>query len=294
MSLAQMIALLLRACIIACVFALGLNATWEDITYLWRRPAQLSRSLLAMYVITPLIAVLLVQVFDASLGVKIAVILMAISAGAPILSKKLLKLGGHPPYVYSLAVTAALVAIVTVPISLAVLEMSFAKAARVSPDQVAYVITIAFLAPLFAGMIFRYLWPAPAKRIENPLSDTASIVLSIVAVLILVTTFSTVMKAGLPAFLFIIAITLAELAVGHFLGGPDPGDRTTLALACATRFPALSMLIASLNFPNAKPLPIVVTYLLVSNLVAFPYVRWRKSPHGARAHNLTPLSTTRY
>jgi bile acid:Na+ symporter, BASS family len=50
------------------------------------------RSLLAMYVFTPLLAVLLVLAFDAPLPVETAVILMAISAGAPVLPKKLLKI----------------------------------------------------------------------------------------------------------------------------------------------------------------------------------------------------------
>ena len=87
---------------------------------------------------------------------------------------------------------------------------------------------------------------------------------------------------GLPAFVLIMVMTLAALAVGHVLGGPDPSDRTTLALACATRFPALGLLIASLNFPNAKPLPIVVTYLLACNLAVIPYMRWRKTQRGAQ------------
>src|SRR5271170_4905236 len=133
MSLAHAIPLLVRACILASVFALGLNATPGDITYLWHRPGLLSRSLLAMYLITPLISVLLVLAFNASAGVEIAVLLMAISAGAPVLSKKLLKIGANAPYVYSLAVTSALIAIVTVPISLAVLGTFFHRAAGFLP-----------------------------------------------------------------------------------------------------------------------------------------------------------------
>jgi hypothetical protein len=40
------------------------------------------------------------------------------------------------------------------------------------------------------------------------------------------------------------------------------------------------LLIASLNFPNAKPLPIVAAYLLASNLAVIPYMRWRKTQRG--------------
>jgi len=282
MSLAKLIPLLLRACIVTSVFALGLNVTWESISYLWHQVGLLLRSLLAMYVITPLIAVLLVLAFHASVGVKIAVLLMAISAGAPILPKKLLKLGANARYVYSLAVTAALFAIVTVPVSLAILGAFFHREASVPLSQVAYTITVVFLAPLLAGMLAGDFWPAFAKRIGGILSTVAGVVLLVLAVLIVVVNFSPVLGMGFSAFALIVAITLAELAVGHFLGGPDPNDRTALAMICSARFPALVLLIATLNFPGAKPLPFVVTYLLVSNLATIPYVRWRKASSEAQ------------
>ena len=88
MSLADIIGFLLRACILSTVFALGLKATREDVVYLVHKPQLFGRSLLAMYVLTPLIAVLLVLALPAPPSVKIAVLLMAISAGAPALPKK--------------------------------------------------------------------------------------------------------------------------------------------------------------------------------------------------------------
>jgi BASS family bile acid:Na+ symporter len=42
------------------------------------------------------------------------------------------------------------------------------------------------------------------------------------------------------------------------------------------------MLIASLNFPNAKPLPVVAAYLVFSNLAAIPYMRWRAAERKAQ------------
>jgi BASS family bile acid:Na+ symporter len=104
------------------------------------------------------------------------------------------------------------------------------------------------------------------------------------------TSFSAIVGLGLSAFTLIVVMTCAALAAGHVLGGPDPNDRTTLALACATRFPALGLLIASLNFPNAKPLPLVVAYVLTSTLTAFPYIRWRKTRQRAHHVGQSPLA----
>jgi bile acid:Na+ symporter, BASS family len=276
------VGLLVKLCILSTVIAIGLHATREDVAYLWHKPRLFVRSLLAMYVLTPAIAVILVRTFDAPLPVEIAVLLMAISAGAPALPKKLLKLGANPSYVYSLAVSMSLLAIVTVPVSLAGLGAVFGRDVSVPIGPVAAKIGTTFLAPLVAGMVVRQAWPALADRIGPPIMSTAGVVLLVLLLLIVVSNVPAIVGIGLPAVVLIVATTLAALTVGHVLGGPDPDDRTTLAVACATRFPALGLLIASLNFPNAKPLPIVVSYLLIAALTLMPYTRWRRSQRRAR------------
>jgi len=277
MSLGQVVGLLVRVSILSTVFALGLNATWEDITYLVHKPQLFARSLLAMYVLTPLTAVLLVLAFAAPRPVEIAVILMAISAGAPALPKKLSKLGANPPYVYSLAVLMALLAIVTVPVSLTLLSPFFHRPVSVPPGQVAAVIMTGFLAPLLAGMVVRHVWPTLAERVGEPLIAAAGILLLVLVLLMVATNVAAIVGIGLPSFALIVAVTCAALAIGHVLGGPDPSDRTTLALASATRFPALGLLIASLNMPDVKPMPVVAAYLVASTLAVIPYMRWRKT-----------------
>jgi bile acid:Na+ symporter, BASS family len=272
-----MIGLLVRLSILSTVFALGLNATLEDITYLVHRPGLFVRSLLAMYVLTPLVAGLLVLAVAAPRPVQIAVLLMAISAGAPALPKRLLRLGANPPYVYSLAVIMAVLAIVTVPVSLALLSAFSRREATVAPGQIASALTMVFFAPLLAGMVVRSVAPALAERVGPLLMKLAGIILLVLVLLIAAMNLVAIRGIGLSGLAIIVLTTCAALAVGHVLGGPAPGDRTTLAIACATRSSGLGLLIASLNFPNAKPLPIVVAYLLISRAAVIPYIRWRKT-----------------
>jgi BASS family bile acid:Na+ symporter len=67
------------------------------------------------------------------------------------------------------------------------------------------------------------------------------------------------------------------IAIGHFLGGPDPEDRTMLAVATASRHPAVALAIAHTNFPLQKlTMPIVVVYVILSAIVAVPYIAWAK------------------
>ena len=81
--MASIILLVLKASIILSVFAIGLKATFEDTTYLFRRPPQLVRAVLSMNVLMPLLAVLLSLTFDLHPALKIALVAIAVSPVPP-------------------------------------------------------------------------------------------------------------------------------------------------------------------------------------------------------------------
>ena len=119
----------------------------------------------------------------------------------------------------------ALLAIVTVPVSLTVLSPFFHRPVSVLPGQVAGVITKGFLAPLLAGMVVGYVWPMLAERVGEPLIAAAGILLLVLVLLMVATNVPAIAGIGLPSFALIVAVTCAALAIGHVLGGPDPSDR---------------------------------------------------------------------
>jgi len=110
MRLATLIPLVLKVSIVLNVFGLGLNASAQDATYLFRRPHQLLRSLLAMHVVMLLCATVLAVNFALHPAVKIALVALAVSPIPPLLPKKTRKAGGEASYAIGLVVAAALLA----------------------------------------------------------------------------------------------------------------------------------------------------------------------------------------
>ena len=146
--------------------------------------------------------------------------------------------------------------------------------ATVVPSQVAATILKALLVPLGAGMVVRALLPDVAERLGEPLLQWAGIALGLCTVVLLVGGFRLVIDVGLPSLLAFAVFTLAALATGHVLGGPDPGDRTALAVACASRHVGLALLIAA-SYRGQRTLELVAGYLVASAIVSLPYLRWR-------------------
>mgnify|MGYP001821143640 FL=1 len=113
-----MLLFILKTSIATLILAIGMTAVTDDIVYLWRRPVLLVKSIIAMYVVMPAVAVLMAYVLDLPVRTELALVILAICAGAPLLPRKLIKFGGDPSYVLSLIVSTSLLAIVTVPASL--------------------------------------------------------------------------------------------------------------------------------------------------------------------------------
>jgi BASS family bile acid:Na+ symporter len=141
---------------------------------------------------------------------------------------------------------------------------------------------ITVLSPLAAGIAARHLAPSLAERIAKPINLIATIVLLAGAVLIVVSAWPVISSlVGNGTVLVFAAFVLFGLMIGHVLGGPEPEDRTVLALSTASRHPGIALAVAGANYPGQKlVLAAVALYLIVNVIVSIPYLNWRKRQAG--------------
>ncbi len=265
--------ILLKLSVVALLLAIGMLSTLTEITYLWRRPRLLMRSALAMYILVPLIAILFVTILPLTPGLKLAVFVLAVSAGAPLLPRKLMGLGSDK-YVLSLVVCASILAIITVPAWAAVLGPLFGRESQLSPGTVAMVIAKSFIVPLAIGMAMRWFAPRKAEPLADLILTIAGLVLTASALLLLVSHWHLLVKAGWPVLLTLTGLNLSALIIGHLMGGPEPGQRTALAVSCATRHLGLAILVAA-AVPGPKTAVFVAAYIVTSAAVSIPYLKWQ-------------------
>jgi BASS family bile acid:Na+ symporter len=73
------------------------------------------------------------------------------------------------------------------------------------------------------------------------------------------------------------AFALIGFIIGHLLGGPEPDNRPVLALATASRHPAVALAIANANFPQQKlTVAAVFLYVILSGILSALYLSWDK------------------
>lgn len=269
MNLQSLILLVLKISIALNVLALGLNATLADAAYLFRHPRQLLRVFLSMNVVMPALALALVLTFNLHPAVKIALVALSVSPVPPFFPKKALKVGGKDDYSVGLLVATALLAIVVIPIAMDIFGRIGGVPLQMSSRSVAVLVFTTVLAPLLAGITLRAMVPAFAERIAKPIGTLATVLLVLSVLPVFFGSLRTILSlVGDGTLLSFAGFALVGYFVGHWLGGPEPQNRPVLALATASRHPAIAVAIAHTNFSQQKlAVPAIVLYLLVSGIV---------------------------
>jgi BASS family bile acid:Na+ symporter len=271
--------LVLQLSIVLLVFSLGLETSLAQVTSLIHRPWLLVRSLLSMNFFMPLLAFTMAFAFHLTPEVKVALVFLAVSPVPPVLPRQQLKLGGKFDYVGSLLAIAAVLSILIVPLTIELLGKIFGRDIHIGPLAVAKVMGKTVLLPLATGMFIRKLTPKLAQRAAAPLSGIASSLLVAAAVVLVVMVLPEILHlVGNGTILSIVVFVLVGAAIGHWLGGPDPTERSTLALATASRHPGLAIAIAGANFPDQRRTiaAAILLYFLVKMVVLIPYNLWCK------------------
>jgi len=287
MNLAAVIVLALKTSLVLIQFGLGLEVTLEDLTYLFKRPGLLLRSLFSMNIAMPLFAVVLVLAFKGlHPAVKVALVTLAVAPIPPILPKKAVKAGGRSSYMFGLLVGSGLLSILFVPLAMELLEIVFQTPLQMSPLAVAPLVLIGVVVPLAAGMAVHRFAPRLADRLAKPVSLVATLLL-VIAILPLFFAARGAIGSliGNGTLTAIAGFVLAGLTFGHLLGGPDSGDRIVLGLSTAARHPGVALAIADANFPEQRTLIMaaLLLYLLVNAIVTIPYQISMKRRHSKTA-----------
>ena len=278
MTIAQLIGLVLQASLAVIVFCVALNAQRGDMVSLLRRPGLWLRSILAMNIIMPLIAVLLAGAFALNRQIEVALIALAVSPVPPILPNKLMKAGASRSYSVALLALSAAMAVVLIPATIWLLGQAFGREVLVPPAAVFKAVAMSVLAPLLTGALVRELAPNVAAKISGPMAKLANVLLLAAFVPVVVVAWPELVKElGNFTLVAIAVLTLGGLLVGHVLGGPHDGDRTALALSTASKHPGVAIAVAGIIAPGDKSIvAAVLLAFLFGILVTAPYTRRRQ------------------
>jgi BASS family bile acid:Na+ symporter len=278
MKLVTILGLGVQISIFLTVLSLGMRASLGDILHLFRRPGELFRALLSMYVIMPVFAILVVKIFALNPVIEVVLVALSVSPIPPAFPKKAFKSGGEGSFTFGLLAAVSLLSVIVIPLAFGLFDAVFKRETEFSELFIVNTILTKVVLPMVIGMAIRYFAPAFSERIGDTLAKIGGILLIVsvlpILIFLLPTIWSLIGNHTLPA---LVSFALVGAAAGYFLGGPNPKERTILALATSSRHPGIAIALASANVdetPKKLVAAAVILYLIVSAAVMAPFLKW--------------------
>jgi BASS family bile acid:Na+ symporter len=270
------------------IFSYALKATSEDLDFLVRERRLMGLSLISIFIVTPAIAVAVVEWISMPGIAKLAIVSLSFSIIPPTLPHKQFAAGGRRPYANALTLTVAILAIPFVPLLVDLSGRASHHPYGVPAGEIAAYVFGILAIPLILGLLFRWRWRCQADRFAQPLKRLAFVLTTVaIAVTVLASLPSVWHLIGTGTVLGMALFTAASMAIGHLMGGPDPGDELVLGLSSATRHPAIALTVASVNYPEGRVSSALVLCLIVNAIIGSLYVRllkkrWARGSPAAR------------
>jgi BASS family bile acid:Na+ symporter len=264
--------------VFAVMFALGLMLGREQITAAIERRVVLVSVVFAVVVVVPALAVLGLHALGLKGPIAVGIVLMVISPGAPVALRRALDAGSNREFAPALHLVIVMLAVLTVPATVAILDWIFAVDFNVTPLHIARQVFFAQLLPLALGAALRAVRPLLAVRLESPLARVGNWLLLALAVIVLIDLPSIVAAVGWTPMIAGVAVTLCALVIGWVFAWRDPGVRPAAAIAAAMRNPGLALVIATVNRAPPDVTATVIGYALglgVALVVALQWHKWR-------------------
>jgi BASS family bile acid:Na+ symporter len=284
MNIAKILMLGAQISIFLTVLSLGMRASLAEILYLFRRPGQLIRALLSVYVVMPVVAILMVTIFTLNPVVEVVLIALSISPVPPLFPGKAFKSGGDTSFTFGLLAAITLLSVIVIPIAFGIFDVVLKRETQFTELSLVFTVMKTLILPMVIGMMLRYFAPAFCARFGDVIGKIAGILLivSILPILIFILPLIWSLIGDKTVLAFII-FALAGGLSGYFLGGPDPHERTVLALATTSRHPAIAITLAAANVddtPTKLVAAAVILYLIVSTIVIAPFLKWLSDHKG--------------
>jgi len=267
--------------IITSMLGMGFSLTIPQIMAPLKDRRLIIMSLVANFVLVPILALVIIRVIPVSEGIQIGLILVGFAAGAPFLPKLVHVAKGGMAFTAGLMVLLMVVTIAYLPLVLPFVLTGV----QVNPWEIAQSLIVLMLIPLAIALFIRARYESVATGLVHTMNMAAN--LSLIAMFIgYFIGYSDVTYGvlGTGGILVSILLVVGAAVIGYLLGGPDKDNKKVLALGTGQRNLAAAFAVASSNFASNPEVLIEVMDVAVIGFIVLMLIAGemgRRSVRGA-------------
>jgi len=261
--LAQTLPLVALAFLASAIFSLGLDLTPRQIIEPLRDKRLLAFSLVANFVLVPLIALVLVRLVPMDRALAIGILVYAIAAGTEGGPKFVELARGNAGFAIGLLAVLLSISIALVP---AVLSLAVPDA-HIDRGALLVKLLAAVGVPLVVGLFLRSRFAPLADRLSAVMHRVSLALLGVFFLQAVYVNFDTMLALQSRALMTGLLFFALAFATGYLLGGPKRENRRALALMTFIRNAPISMTTASQVFTHDPGVLVMVAVMSALSVV---------------------------
>jgi BASS family bile acid:Na+ symporter len=256
--------------VLSSMVGMGLGLRLGEIISPLRNVRMVVLSLVANFVVMPLVALALWRMLRLDEALGIGLLLLGMAAGAPFLPKLAQIARGNIAFAVGLMVLLMVITVGYLPFVLPQLL----PGVSVNPAKIARSLVMLMLIPLGGALVVNAYYPRVAAR-AKPLFDRVSNwgLITLIALLTVLNMTSVLAVFGTGGILAGVLLLAGGYAVGWVLGGPSPDTRSVLGLGTAQRNIAAALVVGSQSFDDPNVVVMIVVVAVVGLLILMPISR---------------------
>jgi len=255
--------------VVGSMLGMGLGLTIKQIVEPLKNIKLVIMSLIANFILVPLLVYGINMLLPLSEGYEIGLILLSIAAGAPFLPKLADIAKSNVPFSIGLMLLLMVVTIFYLPIVLPYLL----KGAEVSSWEIAKSLIIMMLTPLIIALLVRAYAEKIAKVLKSIFEKLTNIALLLLTIsLVILNAKHLIGMIGMP-LVAILLLLIGAMAIGYFLGGKEKGTKIVSALGTGQRNISAAILVATQNFEDPEVSIMLVAVAIFGLFIMMPYAK---------------------
>jgi BASS family bile acid:Na+ symporter len=252
--------------VLGTIISMGLGLTMSQITGPLRNVRFVIIALLVNFVVVPVAAYILTQVFSLEEALTTGLMLVSLAAGAPGLPKTAEFARLDTAVATALMVLLVVVTIIVMPIVVPLVVTGVS----VTFWDIASGLVFLILIPLAVSLFVRARYEDVAATLQPYFTQASSFSLLALMVLMVVLNFQNVVDLfGSGGLLSSLILVILSAAGAYLLGGLGGSHKWLQALGAGQRNIAAAMVVATMNFGNDE-IVMVVVYSLITLLIMTP------------------------
>jgi len=256
--------------VLSSMLAMGFGLTVGEIVAPLRNVRRVVMSLLANFLLVPLVALALGALLRLDQPLGVGLLLLGSAAGAPFLPKLTQLAKGNLAFAVGLMVLLMVITVGYLPLVLPLLL----SGVSVDSAKIARSLFLLMLLPLAAALVVKARFPTAAARTRPILDRISNLSLILFTLLLVTVNVNNVLAVfGTRAILAGLLFIAISFGIGWLLGGPEPDARRVLALGTAQHNIAAALVVAAQSFEDPKVVVMVIVVAIVGLLILMPLSR---------------------